>query len=347
MNDNEIWKKVNNYENYEISSFGRLKNLKLNRISTGTNHMGYIRVKLTKNNITNSFLLHRIVAENFIPNPENKKEVNHLGEKNDNRVCMLEWVTHKENTIHSAKNKTKNEIISINQISIKNNKIINVFEKTNDAIYYFINILNLSQNIFYKYLDSNKDLNGFIWERKNKKIIINNYLDEKWVYLKDSIYNEINIFPKYMISNYGRIKGHYNNILSNNKCNNYESIKLTNHNITKSMKIHRIVIMAFNIPNINNKKEVDHIDSNKNNNKLDNLRWASKNDQINNINTINKYNKICKKRRMIIEVKIKNIVKIYNGLSNLSYILNISPNIIKKYANLNQKYKDYEFKIIN
>ena len=58
-----------------------------------------------------------------------------------------------------------------------------------------------------------------------------------------------------MISNYGRIKGHYNNILSNNKSNDYESVKLTNDNITKNMKIHRIVIMAFNISNLENKKQ--------------------------------------------------------------------------------------------
>jgi hypothetical protein len=346
MNVKEEWKTIKEYENYKISSLGRLKNIKLNKINVGCNHMGYVRIKLAKNNVTKSFLLHRIVAENFIPNPENKKEVNHLGDKTDNRVCMLEWVTHKENTVHSAKYKTNVEKIPINLRCSKTNIILESFERTLEAINFLKNI-GITQYIFYKYLDSDKVFKGYLIERKNKKKVIKNFINEKWVYLKDSIYNEINIFPKYMVSNYGRIKGHYNNILVNNCCNDYESIKLINENITKSMKIHRIVIMGFNILNHGNKKEVDHIDSNKNNNKLENLRWASKNDQINNINSKNKLNKQCVKRQIRIEVKKLNNEKIYNSLSAISFILKIAPVTIKKYANLNKKFKNYEFKIIN
>ena len=51
------------------------------------------------------------------------------------------------------------------------------------------------------------------------------------------------------------------------------------------MRMHRLVLMAFNVKNPENKPEVDHIDSNCMNNKLSNLCWANKQDQVNNINT--------------------------------------------------------------
>jgi hypothetical protein len=53
------------------------------------------------------------------------------------------------------------------------------------------------------------------------------------------------------------------------------------------------------------------------------------------------------KRQIRIEVKKLNNEKIYNSLSTISFILKIAPVTIKKYANLNKKYKNYEFKIIN
>ena len=68
---------------------------------------GYIRLKLTKIvngvKIKKHFGIHRLVALAFIPNPNNKPDINHLGDKTDNRACMLEWVTATENNQHSVK----------------------------------------------------------------------------------------------------------------------------------------------------------------------------------------------------------------------------------------------------
>lgn len=101
----EIWKPVKNYENlYEISNIGRVKNVKTNRIMKCKIDMGYYRVGLFKNKKQTLYLVHRLVAEAFILNPENKPLINHKnGRKLDNRVNNLEWCTYKENNNHAQK----------------------------------------------------------------------------------------------------------------------------------------------------------------------------------------------------------------------------------------------------
>lgn len=63
---------------------------------------GYLSIDLCKEGKVNKYLVHRLIANAFIPNPENKPEVNHInGNKTDNRVQNLEWNTKSENQLHS------------------------------------------------------------------------------------------------------------------------------------------------------------------------------------------------------------------------------------------------------
>ena len=105
--EQEIWKDIEGFEKYQISSYGRVKSLRFNKetILKRLKHAhGYYKVSLSKNNISKQFLLHRLVAENFIENPENEPEVNHLnGDKSNNQVTNLQWVTHKQNIHHGWK----------------------------------------------------------------------------------------------------------------------------------------------------------------------------------------------------------------------------------------------------
>lgn len=112
--ENEIWKDIEGFEGiYQISNYGRVKSLsrivfsspnvarkKKEIIRVVSLNKGYEFVKLKKE--TTNYYVHRLVAIAFIPNPENKPEVNHKnGKKNDNRVDNLEWATKSENKKHA------------------------------------------------------------------------------------------------------------------------------------------------------------------------------------------------------------------------------------------------------
>ena len=100
----ENWKDVPNYEGYyQVSNLGRMKSFNLNKetILTKPNYNHYSTIILCKNKIRKSFRIHRLVAICFLPNPENKPQVNHIdGNKCNNTVVNLEWVTSQENQIH-------------------------------------------------------------------------------------------------------------------------------------------------------------------------------------------------------------------------------------------------------
>ena len=126
----EIWKDVVIYNKngepdhryiglYQVSNLGRVKSIqRIEKNSIGRKRTikerirkyvkrkdGYLLVVLSKDSICKSFFIHRLVGFAFIPNPENKKEINHLnGIKDDNRVENLSWSTASENITHRNKN---------------------------------------------------------------------------------------------------------------------------------------------------------------------------------------------------------------------------------------------------
>lgn len=99
----EIWKNIDGYKNYKVSNLGRVKNIKRNKIlSPILKSIGYVQFGLSENGKSRCELAHRLVAEAFIPNPENKPQVNHKdGIKNNNVITNLEWNTVSENSLHT------------------------------------------------------------------------------------------------------------------------------------------------------------------------------------------------------------------------------------------------------
>lgn len=98
----EIWKDIKGFEGlYQISNYGRVKSLnyrltgKEQLMTQGTTHKGYKKVKFLDHK---KYFVHRLVAEAFIPNPDNLPQVNHKDEdKTNNHVVNLEWCTNKYN----------------------------------------------------------------------------------------------------------------------------------------------------------------------------------------------------------------------------------------------------------
>ena len=106
-----MWKPIAGYDNYMVSSFGRVKSLNYNGtkrekiLKPCKNRKGYLRVALFKNRKGKWFRVHRIVAQSFIPNPDNLPQVNHINEfKTDNSVWNLEWCTNEYNHNYGTRN---------------------------------------------------------------------------------------------------------------------------------------------------------------------------------------------------------------------------------------------------
>jgi len=116
----EIWKNIPGYEGlYQASNFGKIRGLRKTKyriFRNKINSKGYFNIRLRdKNNKRYGYLVHRLIALTFIPNPNNKAQVNHIdGNKTNNEISNLEWVTPKENMIHCYK-----IIYSENGIKIK------------------------------------------------------------------------------------------------------------------------------------------------------------------------------------------------------------------------------------
>jgi len=147
----EIWKPVVGYEGlYEVSNLGRVKSLpktwicgnkksKRNKPETIAKQnyctSKYLQVWLSKDNKPKLISVHRLVAQAFIPNLENKKTVNHInGIKDDNRVENLEWNTMKENLDHAWVNKLR---------------VVQVGEKHGGSVLTEKDVLEIRENIKY------------------------------------------------------------------------------------------------------------------------------------------------------------------------------------------------------
>jgi hypothetical protein len=101
----EIWKDIRGYEGlYRVSNLGRVRS-KTKLLHLNTNTYGYKHVTLSKGNVQKTVLVHRLVASAFIENPIGLPQINHKdGDKRNNTVGNLEWVTQGENNRHAIKN---------------------------------------------------------------------------------------------------------------------------------------------------------------------------------------------------------------------------------------------------
>lgn len=338
----EVWKQVINYDHYEVSNYGRLRNKKRNHIRVCYEQRGYVIFKLNKNGKTKQFYAHNLIAIHFIDNPNNYAEVNHLGEKNDNRIWMLEWTSHRDNMIHAAKYLIKFATKPIHKICPETGQVVQIFERTSDVKRIMTPVT------LRKYIDTGKIYKGYLWCSANKKQEIE--MDgEIWRKLSDSVYDEVNTYTNYQVSNFGRIKS-YNKILIPYLFEGYYSrIKLCNNGSRKTMLIHRLVLMGFNVPNPENKPQVDHIDTIRDNNRLDNLRWSTQQEQAENIITAEKLKKENITQRLKISVIYPNgDSEIFlDGVNRFCEKTGINKRAFKKYSESGEIYNGYQFKIFN
>ena len=339
----EIWKTIDNFSNYEISSCGNIKNKTTNNILTPNIRSGYANISIK--NDENKYVhmrAHRLVALAFIPNIDNKLTVNHKDHnKLNNNVDNLEWSTHSEQNFH--KRKPKKDI----QELVSSRPVWRIDKDTNEKLEYYKTIRFAAQWVFDNNLTSVKEFDngnniktkisavcqkkygrntsfGFKWEYCDENI---KFDDEEW---RDIPCDIINGVKGYKITNYGRLKNHKGRITEGSiKDDDYPTVVIS----SKQYRLHRLVALVF-IPNPENKEQVNHIDGNKQNACVNNLEWCS--NQENSIHKVNTgLSNITKK---IIQYDLQmNKIKEFNSQMDAARELNIHGGNISKVCMQKQK----------
>ena len=343
MENIEIWKNIANYNNYEVSSFGNVRNKNTGRILKHGIIGGYYCVGLS-NIKTKTFSVHRLVALTFIENIENKPEVNHKDKnKLNNILSNLEWATIKENSIHRSNGviQTTNQNLNVWRIDINSGEKIEKYESIELAAKWIYdnhfgnNIHNIRSSISCACRGLYKSSYGFKWEI------------DKGEHLENEIWKEIDIENEdtkgYYISSLGRFKNKKGVIMCNYKPHHSGYIYLRVN--IKKYALHRLVALTF-LENVYSKPFVNHIDGNKINNKYDNLEWVtcSENNLHNYKIGLNNGHK-----RKIIQYDLEmNEIKKFNTIKEAGVILNISYSCIKDVLKEKQKSsKGFIFKYLD
>lgn len=123
----EIYKDIEGYEEYQISSYGRVKSLKFGKekiLKPIKDKKGYLMVILSKQGTQKHYKIHRLVAQAFIDNPNNLPQVNHKDEdKTNNVINNLEWCNQKYNNNYGTRNQRQSEKMSKQVLCVETGKV--------------------------------------------------------------------------------------------------------------------------------------------------------------------------------------------------------------------------------
>jgi hypothetical protein len=269
----DTWKVVPKFPSYEASSSGLIRNKETQKILATHNNGGYIQLHLYRNKVRFPVKLHRIIAETFILNPEDKPTVNHKNkDTTDNRVVNLEWQTQKENNEHKVSNNYKRKDATTRAVwkcHKDTHQKLELYSSFNDAAKSIdsSNWKVIASNIRSVLCGKYKQSNGFFW------------IYEEYPVIEGEIWREIMFIQGvegYQISSEGRLrdadkkmfKGHVNE-------QGYVRVSIDE----TLYRMHILVAKAF-LPNFHNKPHVNHKDGNRSNNRLYNLEWCTRSENM-------------------------------------------------------------------
>ena len=269
----EMWKVIPSFPDYEASTLGNVRNKKTMKVISFHENYGYMTSHLYTNKKRCPVKAHRLIAETFIENPDNKECVNHKDKnRSNNNVFNLEWTTIKENNDHKLQTNFTYQKTFTRAVWMCDKDTKQKLRKFKDA-----NEAALFINSEKKQVVSNKircvangerlSTYGFYWEY------------ESYPTIEGEIWKDITFLPEanvYEISSEGRLRNNKGTMFFGHKDDNGYIRVCINE---KLYRMHILVAKAF-LPNPEDKPHVNHKDGVRDNNKLENLEWVTRSENM-------------------------------------------------------------------
>ena len=262
MTEKPIWVEIKEFNGkYKVSNIGEIYScIRQKILKPYKSRYGYICIKLQKKGC----LLHRLVAQAFISNPYNKPQVNHKnGDKTDNRVENLEWMSASENVSHTFKDKNRKRAWKpIHQID-KDGNIVNTYKSIQEAAY---TMKRNSKSISRTLQNSDYSCAGYKWK----------YVEKKKE--KDKETKAIPDYENYEVTECGKVYSNVTDSWLTPRIDRfgYHHVKFCINKKTYNFQVHRLVTLTYIGPPEDETYIVNHKDGNPSNNNVSNLEWASR-----------------------------------------------------------------------
>jgi hypothetical protein len=258
-NFHEIWKEIPGFSGRFVSTLGRIKRKDGNVCELKPDQGGYITTAMRHDDGYEKRLrTHRIVAEMFIPNPYNKEYVHHInGIRDDNRVSNLQWATVSENNnkrVNISESRTTRRVglYDSDKLLKAYNSILEAAADTKSSPFYVVKLLKGKKTNLFR--------GKYYWKYLDEEVLP----DEEWRFI---IVRNVKIG----ISSFGRVKLKSGKITCGVEKNGYMHVKIAN----KPFSVHRLVCIAFKWKEGCQDLEVNHLDEDKKNNKVENLEFVT------------------------------------------------------------------------
>lgn len=276
----EIWKPIEGFDNYEVSDLGNIKNAKTGRIlKQNQRKSGYLCVGLRSSGEDKTLSCHRLVALAYLPNPENKPQVDHIDRfRNNNKLSNLRWATVQEQALNRSYigHYDIKRRRSIWKCDKETGERIELFESStlaSQSVVHTTSTTNACAFIFSVARGDNPRAYGFKWEFDDEVIIEG----EEWKEIDSFILGVQRKKSKYFISNKGRLRtprrGTITPRLPTDKGYPIFTIYKT------IFTAHRLVALMF-LERQEGRDIVNHIDGKKWNCTIDNLEWVTESENV-------------------------------------------------------------------
>lgn len=329
MMNREIWKglpeSLGLKFKYEVSNTGKIRKVGPGKLPRGHIHEdGYESVGL-KSRLSGkhkNFRVHILVAVTFIPNPYNKPWVDHInGDRRDNRVTNLRWATKSENALnrHSVK-APKGKSFPVARIDPKTGNVIRTWNTARDAA----EETGIMTSDITRAIKRSDIIDGSLWIA-----YIEHIPDEIWLPVAGT--NE-----QFHVSNMGRVRNG-NGIPDYGSKSKVGYMTKSVSQLGRNMSVHILVCEAFHGSKPSSTHSVDHIDRNRTNNKSNNLKWASKTEQVYNRTAVQcDFNNIGRPT-VKLDKNFQCVLGVYPGISTAARVNKLNVGNLGKVARLKTK----------